>query len=32
MFHNSHYDWWAFPIDKGSRGEGNTYKISHNDY
>jgi len=26
--HNAHYDWWAFPIDRGSGGYGNKYNIA----
>ena len=26
-FHSSHYDWWAFPIDRGSMSHGNAYKV-----
>jgi len=29
MFHhkNSHYDWWMFPIDRGSNGQGKKYTV-----
>ena len=27
VFHSSHYDWWAFPIDQPSGSYGTAYKL-----
>ncbi len=31
VFHSSHYDWWAFPIDQTSGSKGNAYKVEERD-
>lgn len=28
----SHFDWWLFPIDRGSKNQGDLYKISKKDF
>lgn len=28
--HNAHYDWWAFPIDRGSAAYGDGYNVAGN--
>jgi hypothetical protein len=30
-FHDSHYDWWMFPIDASSRGQGLAYTVYDGD-
>jgi hypothetical protein len=30
-FHDSHYDWWMFPISRSSRGQGDKYAVLEKD-
>ncbi len=30
-FHDEHYDWWTFPIDESSRGQGMAYTVYEGD-
>lgn len=30
-FHDEHYDWWMFPIDESSRGQGLAYTVYEGD-